>query len=215
MSDHVILLHGLWMRGIALAMLKYRFESAGFEVDTFDYLSVAAPLERTLERLHQHLHKAPGVVHVVGHSLGGLLALQACRGDTALPPGRIVCMGSPLNGSATAHRLAEAGGAWMLGHSKALLEKGLMRWDGEREVGVIAGCKPVGLGAALGHIEGQHDGSVAVSETRLPGIRDHCVVTASHSGLLFSNEAAEQAIVFLREGHFLHRAVVADTASAY
>lgn len=215
MSDQVILLHGLWMRGIALAVLKHRFEHAGFEVDTFDYLSVAAPLERTLERLRQRLHRAPGAVHVVGHSLGGLLALQACRGETALPPGRIVCLGSPLNGSATAQRLAEAGGAWMLGHSKALLEKGLVRWDGAREVGVIAGCKPVGLGAALGPIDGDHDGSVAVAETRLPGIADHCVVTASHSGLLFSNEAAEQAIRFLREGRFRHTAETGHTVPAY
>jgi hypothetical protein len=212
MSDQLILLHGLWMRGIALAMLKHRFEQAGFEVDTFEYMSVAAPLERTLERVHQRLHKAPSAVHLVGHSLGGLLALQACRGDTTLPPGRIVCMGSPLNGSATAHRLAEAGGAWMLGHSKALLEKGLARWDGEREVGVIAGSKPVGLGAALGHIHGDHDGSVAVAETRLPGITDHCVVTASHSGLLFSNEAATQATRFLREGHFQQASAGQHTA---
>ncbi|GAB3026199.1 alpha/beta hydrolase [Oleiagrimonas citrea] len=204
MSDHLILLHGLWMRGIALLMLRRRFESEGFEVDVFDYLSVAAPLERTLERLRKQLRETPGTVHVVGHSLGGLVALRACRGQDDLPPGRIVCMGSPLNGSASAQRLAEAGGAWMLGHSKELLEHGLQRWDGKREVGVIAGSKPVGLGAALGSLEGDHDGSVAVSETRLPGIRDHCVVTASHSGLIFSAEAAAQAVRFLRQGRFEH-----------
>lgn len=204
MSDQVILLHGLWMRGIALAMLRRRFENEGYEVDVFDYLSVAAPLEKTLQRLRGRLGDAPGTVHVVGHSLGGLLALLACRADDGLPPGRIVCMGSPLNGSAAAQRLAEAGGAWLLGHSKALLEQGLERWDGRREVGVIAGCKPIGLGAALGQIKGEHDGSVAVAETRLPGITDHCVVTASHSGLLFSAEAAAQAVHFLHQGRFRH-----------
>jgi hypothetical protein len=210
MSDHLILLHGLWMRGIALTMLKHRFEHEGFEVDTFDYMSVAAPFERSLERLRQRMRKLPGTVHVVGHSLGGLLALQACRGDVELPPGRIVCIGSPLNGSMTAHRLAEAGGSWLLGHSQLLLENGLKRWDGTRQVGVIAGCKPVGLGAALGQIEGAHDGSVAVAETRLPGISDHCVVTASHSGLIFSTEVAVQAVHFLRQGRFQPDVAEAD-----
>jgi len=209
MTEQVILLHGLWMRGIALAMLRRRFENEDFEVDVFDYFSVAAPLKQTLERLRKRLGQAPGTVHVVGHSLGGLLALLACHGESNLPPGRIVCMGSPLNGSASAQRLAESGGAWLLGHSKDLLEQGLERWDGEREVGVIAGSKPVGLGAALGPIEGEHDGSVAVAETRLPGITDHCVVTASHSGLLFSSEAAMQAAYFLHHGRFRH---VAETA---
>ena len=207
MSDQVLLLHGLWMRGIALAMLRRRFEHEDFDVDVFEYMSVAAPLERTLARLRSRLRAAPGTVHVVGHSLGGLLALRACRTDEDLPPGRIVCMGSPLNGSAAAQRLAENGGAWMLGHSKGLLEQGLERWDGPREVGVIAGSKPVGLGAALGSIQGDHDGSVAVAETRLPGITDHCVVTASHSGLLFSAEAAAQAVHFLHQGRFRHAQV--------
>ena len=211
MSEQVILLHGLWMRGIALAMLRRRFENEGFDVDVFDYFSVAAPLEQTLTRLRRRLREAPAGVHLVGHSLGGLLALRACHAEPDLPPGRIVCMGSPLNGSASAQRLAENGGAWLLGHSKDLLEHGIKRWDGEREVGVIAGSKPVGLGAALGPIVGDHDGSVAVAETRLPGITDHCVVTASHSGLLFSAEAAMQAAHFLHHGRFRR---AGDTAAS-
>ncbi|NIJ89326.1 hypothetical protein FHR49_002127 [Xanthomonas campestris] len=44
--------------------------------------------------------------------------------------------------------------------------------------------------------------TVALAETRLPGLRDHCVVQASHSGLLRSPEAARQALAFLRNGHF-------------
>ena len=67
---------------------------------------------------------------------------------------------------------------------------------------VIAGCLPHGLGAHLAHFEGEHDGTVAVAETRLPGISDHCVVEASHTGLLLSATAARQTIAFLRNGCF-------------
>lgn len=207
MTDHIILLHGLWMRGFALAMLHRRMMEAGFRVHRFDYLSVANTQERILERLHERmvgLSDQAGDVHLVGHSLGGLLALKACREARGLPPGRIVCLGSPLKGSAAAREFSGLGrsGGVLLGHNRALLEQGFEHWDGAREVGMIAGRSPIGLGAVLAHIEGEHDGTVAVEETRLPGLTDHCVVDTSHTGLLFSADVARLTAHFLRHGHF-------------
>ena len=43
---------------------------------------------------------------------------------------------------------------------------------------------------------------MAVAETRLPGLADHVVIDASHSGLLVSAEAARLAVGFLRDGRF-------------
>ena len=205
--EHVILLHGLWMRGFALAMLHRRLIAAGFRVHRFDYLSVAATQQRIVERLHarmQALAEEAGAVHLVGHSLGGLLALRACADAPALPGGRIVCLGSPLLGSAAARHFAALGhgSEALLGHNRELLQQGFAAWDGCRQVGVIAGCTPLGLGAMLGHLQGQHDGTVAVEETRLPGLADHCVVESSHMGLLFSADVAERVRCFLAGGRF-------------
>jgi pimeloyl-ACP methyl ester carboxylesterase len=217
MTEHVVLLHGLWMRGFALAMLHRRMMEAGFRVHRFDYLSVASKQERILGRLQERIHALAdgGSVHLVGHSLGGLLALQVCESDDALPPGRIVCLGSPLKGSAAARGFAGLGRSSeaLLGNNRALLERGFERWDGRREVGMIAGRMPIGLGAVLAHIEGEHDGTVAVEETRLPGLAGHCVVETSHTGLLFSAEVARLTAGFLRDGRF-HPAesLLADTA---
>lgn len=208
MTDHVILLHGLWMRGFALLMLHRRLMEAGFRVHRFDYMSVAATQEQTIGRLHARMREvAPehGSVHLVGHSLGGLLALRACLDDGGLPKGRIVCLGSPLMGSAAARAFANLGGRGggaLLGHNRALLEYGFDQWTGIREVGVIAGRMPIGLGRVLGQFDGEHDGTVAVAETRLPGIADHCVVEANHTGLLFSVETGRLIAGFLRQGHF-------------
>jgi len=206
--DQVILLHGLWMRGFALAMLDKRLIGAGFEVHRFDYLSVAASQEHILDQMHaqmRELGEQGHTVHLVGHSLGGLLAMRACS-DIAvpLPPGRIVCLGSPLLGSSAARGLAAWGhaGEALLGHNRDLLQRGFERWDAERDVGVIAGRLPLGLGNLLGHLDGAHDGTVAVAETRLPGIADHCVIESNHMGLLFSAEAAHCTAAFLRTGHF-------------
>ena len=69
---------------------------------------------------------------------------------------------------------------------------------------MIAGNVPHGLGALFARFDERHDGTVAVAETRLPGLADHCVVAASHSGLVFSAEAARQALAFLEDGRFRH-----------
>ncbi|URL59091.1 alpha/beta hydrolase [Luteibacter flocculans] len=203
-APEVLLLHGLWMRGFAMAMLHRRLREEGFQVHQFEYMSVAAPPEQAIARLRKRMRSlAPGPVHVVGHSLGGILALLACRDGDDLPDGRIVCLGSPLNGSGAARGLTHRwGGDMLLGRSKELLEHGLDRWDGPRQVGVIAGRQPVGLGSLVGDVGSEHDGSVGVEETRLPGLTDHCILETSHTGMLVSADVARQVAYFLREGRF-------------
>ena len=208
MKEHILLLHGLWMRGFSMLALRQRLAQAGFEVHGFEYASVVAQPRRSLTRLRTRMralaeNRSASRVHLVGHSLGGIVALQCMRDEDALPPGRIVCLGTPLTGSGAARGLLEwPMGERMLGHSMRALLDGVSAWRGAREVGVIAGTLQHGLGAWLGHFNGEHDGTVAVDETRLPGITDHCVVQASHLGLLFSAEAAEQTSAFLRNGCF-------------
>ncbi len=202
--ERVIVLHGLWMRGLALSALVQRLRRAGMRAEAFDFMSVVSPVDQTLTKLRSTLAAHDGPVHLVGHSLGGLLALRALHHQENLPPGRVVCLGSPLTGSAAARQLDDWGAGKLLGHSLELLEHGFERWDGTREVGVVAGTMPLGLGALLAHPDGEHDGTVGVAETRLPGIRDHCRVSASHTGLLFSAAAADQAVHFLRHGCFRH-----------
>lgn len=211
MNEHIILLHGLWMRGFSMLALRQRLSHAGFIVHGFEYASVVAQPQRSLSRLRTRMRtlaesRSATRVHLVGHSLGGIVALQSMRGgEDHLPPGRIVCLGTPLSGSAAARGLLEwPMGERMLGYSMRALLDGVPAWSGEREVGVIAGTLQHGLGAWLGNFHGEHDGTVAVEETRLPGIADHCVVQASHLGLLFSAEAAEQAVCFLNTGRFRH-----------
>lgn len=204
MTEHVILLHGIWMRGITLQPLARRLRHAGYAVETFDYASVFGGVAAAITRLRERMRALDsGQVHLVGHSLGALVALEAVRGVHTLPPGNVVCIGAPLRGSAAARGLvALPGGRWLLGQSAHALLDGVVAWNGARRVGVIAGRLPFGFGFVFGTLAPPHDGTVTVAETQLPGIADHRIVAASHTGLLLSAEVAALTVDFLRDGRF-------------
>ena len=208
MSEHVILLHGLWMRAFTLTMLRRRIERAGFTVHLFDYASVLHDPDLSIAELLKRARALRGEkIHLVGHSLGGLMALRALKQARDLPAGRVVCLGSPLCGSQVARSVASLpGGSLLVGKSADILRTGLRRWDGPHAVGAIAGRMPLGLGFVVGSLSSPHDGTVSVAETRLPGLADHCVVPATHLGLVFSDEAANQTVAFLRTERFAQTA---------
>ena len=180
-----------------------RLAEAGYAPEVFSYPTVGGGPAVALPRLIETLAREP--THVLAHSLGGLVALAALQRESNLPVRRMVCLGSPLCGSAAAAGLAQrALTAASLGRSADLLQRGCGRWDGSAEIGMIAGSSPLGLGRYVGRLDGPSDGTVAVKETRLPGLSDHIVIHASHTGLLFSAEAARQAVGFFQTGQFQH-----------
>jgi pimeloyl-ACP methyl ester carboxylesterase len=204
-----ILVHGLWMRGPALTVIKRRLEAHGsMRALLFSYPTVVGAMSDHVRRLidFAHTHAQRGErLHFVGHSLGGLVILKALSVTDDLPPGRAVLIGSPLQGSRTVQRLVRVPlGRTLLG--SALVEECVdcspREWSGRREVGVIAGSMRFGMGRVLGKLGGEHDGTVTVAETRLPGAKDHIVVRASHTGMLLSAEVAAQTRCFLEKGEF-------------
>jgi hypothetical protein len=207
-SDTVILVHGLWMAGFALDVLKHRLESDhAFRAVAFSYPTVAGSMSDHVRSLLDFAaaQKAERL-HFVGHSLGGLVILRALELTDDLPPGRAVLIGTPSQGSKAAQGVAR----W-LPFGKAILGAAVneeilgftpREWRGHREVGVIAGSMGMGLGRLFAHLDTEHDGTVTVEETRLPGAKDHIIVSTSHTGMLFSAEVADQAAHFLQDGRF-------------
>ena len=205
MAERVVLLHGIWNHTPVLWPLADRLRAAGFEAETFGYPSVLGGAEwaarRLAERLRADERRGLPPAHLVGHSLGGLVSLLAAR-DPELPVRRIVCLGSPLTGSGAARAVQRHGLGFGMGRSARVLLQGLDAAPPQREVAVIAGTRALGLGRVFRTFDGPYDGTVAVAETRLPGIRDHLQVHASHMGLLVSRRAARAVADFLRVGRF-------------
>jgi pimeloyl-ACP methyl ester carboxylesterase len=203
--EPVVLVHGIWMTGLEMRWLGRRLAARGFLPSHFHYRSTRRPPEENACRLGHYLQGLElDRLHLVGHSLGGVVLLHLFEQFPDLPPGRVVLMGSPVLGSGVARHIIQT--PWLpplLGRS---IERGLLggapAWDGSRELGVIAGSHSVGVGRLLGGVEQPSDGTVAVSETRLPGADSVRVMETSHTGMIFSRPVAEEVSHFLRHGRF-------------
>lgn len=212
MSTVIIYVHGLWQRGAESHWLRRRLaQDLGAETRSFSYASVAGDASQNARGLTQMLREIRAdTLHLVGHSLGGLVILKAFADEAALrelPPGRIVLLGSPLRGSRAARNFARLPfGEQIMGRGvrEELLQPQprVRRWSGPRDLGVIAGDLGFGVGRLVGAMGGPSDGTILVEETQIDGAADRVVLRVSHTGMLFSAKVASAAGVFLRSGRF-------------
>jgi pimeloyl-ACP methyl ester carboxylesterase len=204
----VVTVHGLWMRGTSMGMLRKRLAPRGFDIHHFSYRSVAGSLGDGAAELAAYVAGVAGdTVHLVGHSLGGVLICAMLERQLPARLGRVVCLGSPLRGSRSAARLARwPGGSRLVGRCLADVHArgGFGACRPGVEVGSIAGRIPLGVGRLLGPFPEPNDGTVAVAETVIAGLADHVVLPVSHVALLWSAQVAAQVGHFLEHGRFRH-----------
>ena len=210
MSTMVVYVHGLWLSGNEGGILLRRLaRQLNAKTRAFSYATMTSSISDSARALATVLREQRAhTLHLVGHSLGGLVILKLFENgeDAQLPPGRIVLLGSPLNGSRAAQNLARLPfGRKIMGRGvrEELLTDHQRRWTGQRELGVIAGNVAIGLGRLVGVHGAPSDGTIFVEETRLPGISEHLVLRISHTALPFSSVVARQTAAFLNDGSFI------------
>ena len=214
----VILVHGVWMVGAEMLWLAHSLRRAGFgPVRQFRYPSVRHGLGENARRLadfRRRVEARDGPAHLVGHSLGGVIVWQLFHdhgGGGASPGdggGRVVTLGAPFQGSATARFFLRRGrwGRFAVGacwrdeadHSPPARRS----WPGPAPLGLLAGRVPVGVGALVGALPRPNDGVVALDETTLDGATDCRVVGVNHVALTFAGVAVRQTTHFLAHGRF-------------
>ncbi len=201
----VVLVHGLWMNGWDMSVLERRISRNGYHVRRFSYASIYEDVGYNVRGLNRYLSQIEDdQIHLVGHSLGGLMIRHLFHRYPAQKPGRIVTLGTPHQGSRVARHLAGSRARnFLLGKS---VSSGLLGdapgWPGKRELGVIAGDRSLGLGRLVTRLPKPNDGTVALEETPLPGMTDYRVVHTNHMGLMLSAEVADLVVEFLQQGNF-------------
>src|SRR5712692_1951918 len=149
------------MNRAAMLPLGWLISRGGFDVTRFSYASIGDGLDYNADRLaslcREHGTKT---LHLVGHSLGGLLILAALHRNKDLKARRVVLIGSPYAGITAAVALARSPiGEKMLGRT-------LNDWmrmprpsiPNRVEMGVRAGNVQCGLGRVVGRVTKQKEG---------------------------------------------------------
>lgn len=210
MAATVILVHGLWTPAAIFMLHSHWLQRDGYRTLRFGYPSVRAGLAQNAQRLKRFIASVDAdEIHLVGHSLGGLIILDMLRQTPDPRLRRAVLLGTPCVGSHCARRLAGVTGM------PALLGRSITEWLSRAPqdiaapqtavaVGVLAGTRSAGLGRIVPGLPRPNDGVVTVAEARLPGAADFIVLPVAHSEMLASRRCAAQIAAFLGSGGFQH-----------
>jgi len=203
--EGVAVMHGLGRTRAGMELLAHRLRGAGFEAACVPYpsrrLGVAAAAEAVAARVAE-IARGWDVVHLVGHSMGGVIACTIAATHPELPVGRVVMIGSPMRGSGLAHRLAGmAPMRAVLGPALsdfARLTGPIPASDRIGAIGGTAGSRRIGREVGLA---GVNDGKVSL-RSAWAGAGHRAAVPVGHAMLPMSRQVAELIIAFLRDGRF-------------
>ncbi|MEM1345013.1 MAG: alpha/beta fold hydrolase [Pseudomonadota bacterium] len=195
----VVLIHGLGRSTGSMRPLAVRLGAQGFATTRIGYASRRLCFEEALDCVLRQLRDMPsrGPLHLVGHSLGGVLARHAAERAPDLGIERIVGLGSPYDGSQAAARVARLPGG------RALFGPVLDEIPGFASLAprpgwmAIAGVLALPWPGRLFGLEGENDGLVERRSAHGSAPVTH-TVAAAHGWLPLSPAVARHVVEHLR-----------------
>ena len=207
-AGRVALLHGLARTRRSMAGLADHLSSYGFLVHNLGYPSTRHPVEKLAALLRDELaalQDGGGRLHIVTHSMGGILLRYIQKREPLDHLGRVVMLAPPNQGSEVVDRLRHLPPfRWINGPAgEQLSTSGMPKGLGEVdfELGVIAGSRSVNPILSL-LLPGPNDGKVSVASARVAGMADFLVLPTTHPWLMNDPRVRQEVIHFLRHGRF-------------
>jgi pimeloyl-ACP methyl ester carboxylesterase len=208
----VLLLHGHGRSGASMGILGAAFREAGYRILAPSY-GMRRPMPAILDLLAPKLRAFEagfdGPLHIVTHSLGGLVARALIHAHRPTRLGRVVMLAPPNCGSELADLLDHLGlGEAVLGPvaRQLLTRRGA---DEEKllgvvdyELGIVAGNRSLSPYVPARILPRPHDGKVSVAATKLDGMVDHVVVPVPHALMVHHPKSIAQALAFIETGAF-------------
>jgi pimeloyl-ACP methyl ester carboxylesterase len=195
------------MRGLVMLPHQRWLRAEGYATHLFTYPSWRDSLADNARRLSAFVAQTPGsVIHLVAHSLGGVVTLNMLAQEPDARIGRVVLLGTPYASCHCGFTIAATPGlSKMVGHTfEDWFSQPRPSLPPATEIGVIAGTRRISFGRLIPGLPKPNDGLVAVEETRVPTATDSIELHVSHTGMLVSSACASQIASFLRTGKFVH-----------
>lgn len=208
-GDYVVILHGIARSSSHMEGLEAYLQKQGYDVINLNYPSTDYKLEQLVDLTQKKLStKLTRIkpVHFVGYSMGGLLVRAIIHKYPPPRLGRAVQLAPPNKGSELADLLKNN---WLYqkiygpAGQQLTTDKDLTHLFGkiDYELGVIAGNRTIDpISSAI--IPGDDDGKVSIKSTKLKDIKDHIVVSASHTFFPSNRTVHRQTEHFLKHGVF-------------
>lgn len=201
--DTVVLVHGLLHRGVMMLELGAFLAGQGFRVYVYDYPTRKAGMGGHAAAFRLYLRKItaelpePEKVHIVAHSMGGLITRMALADDLVVPGnrrGNIVMLAVPHGGSPVAAK-------WVcrLPRLAGILVRPLP------ELSDAPGAMPeipVPVGWRVGSVIARFDRKVPAGSTAYAGEADRVTVSSGHGRIMNCPEARAQILCFIKDGKF-------------
>jgi pimeloyl-ACP methyl ester carboxylesterase len=210
LSEHVVILHGIFRTHRSMRGLEKFLEKQDFIVHNLGYPSTRLTIAQIVEHLHPRIAAIAaqaGRLHFVGYSMGGLIIRAYLHRYPETQAARVVMLGTPNQGSEVADFLKDR---WLYKRFFGPAGQQLItRWEARGELlgevryelGIIAGNRSLDpIGSRLLGKPG--DGKVSVESTKLAGMRAHAVIPATHTFFPNNRTAWRLTLRFLREGTF-------------
>ncbi len=200
----VVLVHGLAAHRVVMSPLERHLKNRFAQVTNWGYSSLWSRIERhgaALAKLLGEMDSAAeiGQIHLVTHSMGGIIARLALAERMPAKLGRMVMLAPPNGGSHVARWLSPVLG---------LICPPLVQLSDHCQ-SFVASLPPVD-GVHVGVVAAAADELVCEKSTHLPNEADHITLPGFHSSILWNGETAEQVAHFLERGRF-ERAAEAET----
>ncbi|WP_313237819.1 esterase/lipase family protein [Sporosarcina ureae] len=210
MEGRVLLLHGFNKNSRNMQTLSTYLEYHGFQCRSLDLPLTYHEFDQALYHVEKHLSdmvsKNDAPIHLVGHSVGGLLIRKVLQETQWMDSiGHCVQIATPNRGSQLAHVASKISGytecyRTLRSLNATYIEQLNLPDITPFSIGAIAGTRNhLWLGKLL---QGENDGRVELDSVYYPGLADFITVPYGHKEIHHQKEVAELTARFLQTGHF-------------
>lgn len=192
----VSLVHGFLANRFMLALLAARLHRHGFRAKPWGYWNMRRSILVHADAFARELRRLDAAadverIHLVTHSMGGIVARAALDRYRPAKLGRIVMLAPPNRGSFAADVASGLFG-------KLLAPVDELRTANDSLVNSLG----MPAGVEIGVIAAGRDALVSEASTRPDVPHAHVTLPCLHSSLLFRKDAADLAAAFLAHGGF-------------